>query len=272
MADDPTGFFFNVEKFFGSVSCTRMSFAEKGVYLVMLFQQWRDKAKGLPDDPAAVAETIAVTAAQGAEVMAAWDVVRPKFVGCVQAPGRIYNVEIERTRRKQREYFRKRREAGRLGGKAKARNRQTVKEIDIKQCCSNAVATPSDQSRLDQSRSDQIRVEKKPEPADARSKRPIYTSDRFAVFEWQLDELGRILGSHLDAFDLHAFFDGLSQSSRLNGLVIPKADVWAWLQGQVIAEAKRRGLPMATVTTEPTNKRIAGLVAGGEAFLRRNQR
>lgn len=82
------------------------------------------------------------------------------------------------------------------------------------------------------------------------SKRPIYTSDRFAVFEWQLDELGKVLGSHLDAFDLHAFFDELSRQSRTDGLVIPTADVWLWLQAQVVAEARRRGLPMVVAVPD----------------------
>ncbi len=80
---------------------------------------------------------------------------------------------------------------------------------------------------------------------ESRSKRPIYTSDRFAVFEWQLDELAKILGSHYEDFDLHAFFDGLTQQSRAGGLVIARADVWPWLQVQVIDEAKRRGFPFA---------------------------
>jgi len=108
-------------------------------------------------------------------------------------------------------------------------------------------------------------------PPTARSKRPVYTSDRFAVFEWQLDELSKVLGAHFEDFDLHAFFDALTQRSRADGLVIPKPDVWNWLQAQVIAEAQRRGLPMAQITAAaPTNKRIAGLVTGGNAFLNRN--
>lgn len=103
-------------------------------------------------------------------------------------------------------------------------------------------------------------------------KRPIYTSDRFAVFEWQLEELERILGPHYLEFDLHHFFDDLSQRSRADGLVIPKGDVWGWLQSQVLSEARRRGLPIATAEpSTPTNKRIAGLVAGGQAFLNRSR-
>ena len=104
--------------------------------------------------------------------------------------------------------------------------------------------------------------------SNARSKRPIYASDRFVVFDWQLEDLERVLGPHVESFDLHAFFDGLSRQSRESGLVIPKADVWPWLQARVVEEARRRGLPIAsTAPSTPTNKRIAGLIKGSEAAL-----
>lgn len=85
--------------------------------------------------------------------------------------------------------------------------------------------------------------EKEESKLAAGSKRPIYTSDRFAVFEWQLDELCAMLGPFAEDFDLHAFFNSLSQSP----IVIPatREDRWAWLKAQVEAEARRRGLPIA---------------------------
>lgn len=95
----------------------------------------------------------------------------------------------------------------------------------------------------------------------ARSKRPIYQSDRFVVFEWQFDDLGRLLGSHLDAFDLHAFFDALSKQSRDAGLIIPQRDSGAWLQHQVLTEAQRRGLPIAVVTAPSKQaQKFAGIL------------
>jgi hypothetical protein len=105
----------------------------------------------------------------------------------------------------------------------------------------------------------------------ARSKRPIYQSDRFAVFEWQLDELSRILGAHFEGFDLHGFFDDLSQRSRSDGVVIPgdRDARWKWLQAQVEAEAGRRGLPMASADAAPTNKRIDALMRGSQKALER---
>lgn len=130
MADDSQAFLFNVEEFFGSVAAQRMSFAEKGVYLVMLFQQWRAKERSLPDSPEGVAELIAVTPDQASEVEAAWTAVRRKFVTSKHTQGRIYNVKLEETRRAQRAYFKRRSVAGQKGGEARARKLRQAKEID----------------------------------------------------------------------------------------------------------------------------------------------
>lgn len=56
-------------------------------------------------------------------------------------------------------------------------------------------------------------------------------------------------------------------------LVIPSEDKerWRWLQTALDFDLKRLGL-LRDVTPAPVgNKRVAGLVAGGEAFLKRNQ-
>lgn len=99
----------------------------------------------------------------------------------------------------------------------------------------------------------------------ARSKKPIYQSDRFAVFEWQFDAISQTLGPHLDAFDLHGFFDDLTQRSRESGLVIPsdREARWQWLQAQIEAEARRRGLPMAdaAASAPPVLGKLSGRMA-----------
>jgi hypothetical protein len=100
---------------------------------------------------------------------------------------------------------------------------------------------------------------------NARSKRPVYTSDRFAVFEWQLDELSKMLGSHFEAFELDVFFDALTQKSRADGLVIPRDEAWPWLQAQVLAEVKRRNLPVASAT--PVRDRAAEIRAQDERIF-----
>lgn len=248
MADERRGFFFDVAKWRGSRAVGRMSFTERGVYFEMMLEQWEKQS--IPDDAGAVAESIAVTEAQVADVVAAWATVRRKFVTSKHSPGRIYNIELENTRRRQRAFYKSKQVAGSRGGKASAAKRQKTHDLVL-----NDRAAVLEQCSTVVNRIDQISIEKSRSETsgavDARSKRPIYQSDRFVVFEWQLDDLGRMLGSHFDTFDLHAFFDRLSQQSRSQGLVIPRADTWAWLQAQVLAEAKRRGLPIAGAVGTP---------------------
>lgn len=271
------GFLFDVEHFFGSTACQRMSFQEKGVYLVMLFQQWRSQTQSLPDDPAAVADLIAVTPAQAAEVAAAWPVVRGKFLTSRRNDQRIYNRELEATRRRQRLYLQKRANAGQLGGKAKARKQQQARELVASKAIAvldDAVAHPRDLIREEKSRSDQRREEGPPAAPTARSKRPMFTGTRFVMFEWQLDDLRRLLGDQaLEAFALDEFLHDLNAKAEASGQIVPQRDGGAWLQAQVLAEARRRGLTVAEApSASPANKRIAGLVAGGQAFLNREHR
>lgn len=87
--------------------------------------------------------------------------------------------------------------------------------------------------------------EKTREPT-ARSKRPIFSGQRFAVFEWQLDDLMRLLGAHTEAFDLHAWFFALDARAVKSGEVVPQRDSGAWLQARTLEEARRRGLPIAS--------------------------
>ena len=229
---DADGFYFNVEKFMSSTAVRRMSCAEVGVYVLMLCQQWREPSRNLPDDPHAVADLIAVMPTQVAEVLTAWEVVRRKFVTSDHAPGRMWNVALERTRRKQRENFRKRRDAGKVGGMASAAKRLTRQELEVKQSLTAVERSSSDQKRVEEKREEEIRSEKK---------RPRFSGQRFAVFDWQHVEHQRILGAHADAFDLDGWY------RELDGRVVqvvPKRDGGAWLDAQLMAEVRRRGLPM----------------------------
>lgn len=96
-------------------------------------------------------------------------------------------------------------------------------------------------------KSDENRAEigapKLPEKRDgeARSKRPIFKGNRLIVFEWQLDDLMKILGPCVDEFDLHAWFFALDSEVVSKRFLIPKRDGGAWLQAQLLSEAKRRG-------------------------------
>lgn len=62
---------------------------------------------------------------------------------------------------------------------------------------------------------------------------------RLKVWRWMLDDLIAALGDHADAFDLEAWLQALDAREKN---VVP--DVWPWLKTELIAEVRRRGLPM----------------------------
>lgn len=97
--------------------------------------------------------------------------------------------------------------------------------------------------------------ERKPLALTARSKRPIFSGQRLVVFEWMLDDLMRALGPHGENFGLDQWFFDLDQQAVNSGLVIPQRDGGQWLQAQTLAEAKRRGLPIA-VAALPVEQRL----------------
>ena len=93
---------------------------------------------------------------------------------------------------------------------------------------------------------------------------------RIFVHGWQQHALIASLGPHAADFRLDEFLESLSARADAQGVTFPNKDIrWAWIQAQLADEVRRRGLPVASADTAPTNKRIAGLMAGGEAFLRR---
>lgn len=89
---------------------------------------------------------------------------------------------------------------------------------------------------------------------------------RIFLHRWQIDNLIDVIGPHVDVFALDEFLDGVNAS--LADKALPR-DPWKFVQDALHAELQRRGLTVAETTATPTNKRIAGLVAGGEAFLKR---
>ncbi len=107
----------------------------------------------------------------------------------------------------------------------------------------------------------------------ARSHRPIFTGTRFVVFEWQLDNINRLLGDKAyAAFGLDEFFHVLNARVDGEDVLVPQRDNGVWLLAEVAAEANRRGIPLVAAPVIGTqNKRIAGAIAGGNAFLNRGE-
>ena len=154
------GYLHDVKDWRSSRSVQRMTFAERGVYRDMLDEEWDSPEHSLPDDPNAVADLIAISAEQRAEVLAAWPVVRLKFTTDRRHPLRIFNARLELARQKQTNYFRSKSIAGRKGGNTRAANQRRVEDLSL----SSAIAVPqtpvaksSDLIRSDLIRSDQKR-------------------------------------------------------------------------------------------------------------------
>lgn len=80
-------------------------------------------------------------------------------------------------------------------------------------------------------------------PSGSRGEPPLNLGlSRLKVWRWMVDDCIRLLGDHAEAFDLVGFFQELDRrETRVIGVA------WPWLREEVIAEAKRRKLPMASV-------------------------
>lgn len=241
MADESNaGFFFNVQKWRGSVAVKRMSFAEQGVYLNMMLEQWEKRS--LPDDAQAVADLIAVTPTQHAEVIAAWPTVRQKFVRAEKGPVRIYNVPLERVRRAQKLFRRAKSEAGKKGGETRALHLRQQKEL----LAGTATALPSSAERSvsDKKGKDKKGIEKQSKEEKGRGSRPRFSGQRVTVFDWMFEECRRTLGAYADDFDLDGWFRDLDDMAVRSGLVIPAKGGYDWLQAQLVSEAQKRHLPL----------------------------
>lgn len=109
---------------------------------------------------------------------------------------------------------------------------------------SGSVRSMSGSIQNTEDRKQEKKKRRAPPPLNARSNRPIFDGQRFAVFEWQLDELCKMLGSHTNEFDLHAWFFTADTKAVTSGIVRKRDEWWPWLEQETYAEAIRRGLPM----------------------------
>jgi hypothetical protein len=100
----------------------------------------------------------------------------------------------------------------------------------------------------------QIQKQNQKEQEQERSPRPIFTGQRLTVHEWMLNKCLGILGEQADGFDLHSWFFDLDATAVKTGQVIPARGGWPWLQAQLVAEARRRGLNLAMASAAPAGK------------------
>ena len=94
---------------------------------------------------------------------------------------------------------------------------------------------------------------------NARSKHPVFKGQRFVVFDWQLEDLGRLLGPHINTFDIDSWFFDLDARCLKSGEIIPQRDGGKWLQEQATAEALRRGIVLTASVDVKTAATLSGL-------------
>ncbi len=107
----------------------------------------------------------------------------------------------------------------------------------------------------------------KPTSTTSSSKHPIHRGQRFTVFDWMLDDIAQMLGPAYSDFGLDLFFDQLDRRAAAENVVLPKKEVWPWLQAQVLAEAQSRGMSIVAATPEKLGR--AGILAEAVASIRR---
>lgn len=104
-----------------------MTFAERGIFLEMLIEQWM--RGDLPDSPRAVADAIATSDAQAVEIEQSWPALRRQFMTVPEASNRIQNPPLEEIRRDRRRWLKKQQTSGARGGSTTASNRRHEREI-----------------------------------------------------------------------------------------------------------------------------------------------
>ena len=230
-------FQFYVKEWRSSRSIMRMSMCERGMYLEMLLEQWENLA--VPDSADACHELIG---GKLAEWRKAWPTLRRRFVPHDDGSG-IFNIRLEFERSKQQSRSKRSEDKGRAGAAArwsKLKSGHKPHEADstsiVQPSHSDASAIPPNGFALPIATSTALAIA----TPDARASQPRGSGaqvGRIFLHRWQVDELINILGPHAEDFGLDVWLDELSRSAG----VLPK-DRWAWVQAQLDAEVRRRGL------------------------------
>jgi uncharacterized protein YdaU (DUF1376 family) len=232
-----------------------MSHAELGVYITLLCLCWCEQS--LPNDPRLVAKLVHQRPDTFQKI---WEhVVKSCFY--VAEDGRLRHKRLDEERLKQEEFSRRQstRSAARWDKKKDAAALRTPQSLPP-QCSSSSSSSAYVQKT----------VRTAAALPDARSKRPIFQGTRFAVFEWQHDDLCRMLGSHMEAFRLDEWYHDLNATMSRSGEIIPQRDGGAWLQARTLEEAQRRGLPIAA--GKPAKPELVSNVPSWEATQAYNRR
>lgn len=246
MTEDAPAYQWFVKDWRSSRAGQRMSFAERGVYREMLDEQWERRT--LPDDPEAVAELIATTEMQRAEVIAAWPVVRRKFI--TTDDGQIQNARLERCRKEFRAYLREKKKGGKARAASAIRAGNGAFQASSGQPAASQQPPSSRQADIQPSSASATATASSSATATAEGARRAAGAPplslglrRLKVWRWMLDDCIGALGDHAEAFDIEAWLQVLDAREKN---VVP--EMWPWLKNELMAEARRRGLPMVATS------------------------
>jgi uncharacterized protein YdaU (DUF1376 family) len=235
-----------------------MSLQERGAYITLICVCWTQGV--LPDDKARLARLCGTPAN-------AFTKIWPALESCFRkGRGGLVHPRLEREREKQAEF--KRLQADRATKRWDKKNHAAVMPRHTSGTVPRNADPHASGNALQSSSSSASSSSGRDGTADARSGRPIFRGQRFVVFEWMLDDLRRLLGSHTDGFDLHAWFFDLDAQLVAESFVVPQRDGGRWLQDRTLAEAIRRGLPLAA---QPSTGKTAGNAAAAARFIARGQ-
>lgn len=238
-------FQFYPKEFLTDEHVVTMSLQERGAYITLLCYCWQEGS--LPANATKLARMLGVPVRAFRRL---WTAMQPCFENV--GDDRLTHPRLEKERAKQREYQQTVSDRGRMGASARWKHGQGNAAAMPPHDQSNAEAMLSDGFPISDLRSP-VSVQPKETP-NGRSKRPIFKGQRLVVFEWMLDDLVRLLGPHVEAFDLHEWFFTLDARCLKNGVVPPPRDGGEWLQAETLSEAQRRGLPLRTGV--PSNGKV----------------
>jgi len=239
-----------------------MSLKETGAYARLMCRCWLEMT--IPDDITRAANLCGATTA---EMRQMWPAIRRCFRPSDVEPGRLIHPRLEKERVKQEAYRQRQSAKGRASAAARTgcqpeyNHGSTTVQPDT-QPDGNRMATrgqPKSNSPISDLRSDLV-LKNKQDQQPRRKERPQFQNQRFAVHRWQVDELISMLGVHVDSFDLDEWLmTGAAARAAEETTVIP--DWWKWLKAETLAEARRRGLPLASTDTPSYGKQTSRLAS-----------